>query len=68
MKLPSNSDRDLTQLYQIVFNDENGKRVLADLYAKFSGDVADENPYITYYNSGMRAVYLYIEKELNKKL
>jgi hypothetical protein len=53
--------------YKRTFSTENGKRVLWDLMKKngMLSDIFTENPQVSAYNEGRRAVVLYILQKLN---
>jgi len=58
------------QLYQRVFDSEDGRAVLKDLLKRcyVNHTTIDDNPYKTYFNEGRRSIYMHIKNLLEKDL
>lgn len=59
--------REMIQTYMRVFNTEDGKRVLHDLMksSRFLGTTFDDNPHVTSFNEGQRALVTRILSTIN---
>lgn len=55
------------QDYKLTFSTEHGKRVIWDLMKRngMMSDIFTENPHVSSYNEGRRAVVLYILQKMN---
>jgi len=57
----------LKKAYNSIFSSEDGQKILKDLkrVCFFKSSTINDNPYVTYFNEGQRAVVLHILTRMN---